>query len=275
MGIFDGCLLASDIDGTLLDNGYVNPRNVEKIRYFVSEGGKFCLCTGRSIGAVECVLRLVDSVSYSVTANGCMIYDYGKKKTVYEAFLPKEDYKAAEMMRETFGNIGAEIHSGTNVLTLNRTAESDLHQKYEELPTNCVDFNTACGYNWNKVIYLLDNESQYDEVIPFLESNTTNCTFLKTSAVIDGKQRKYYEQVPKGVSKLTALKKLCEFLDIKEGKLFAIGDYYNDLEMIKNADIGAVTAETPDDIKQHAEFIAGRCKDGAVADFIDYLSKKI
>ena len=31
----------------------------------------------------------------------------------------------------------------------------------------------------------------------------------------------------------------------------------NDLEMIKNADISAVTADTPDDIKQYAKFIGG------------------
>ena len=271
MGIFDGCLLASDIDGTLIESGYINPRNVEMIRFFVKEGGKFCLCTGRSIGAVECVLRQVDSVSYSVTANGCMIYDYENEETLYEAYLPKSDYKAAQMVCEKFPNVGAEIHAGTNVLTLNRTAESDLHQKYEELPTNCVDFNTACGYNWNKVIYLLENESQYEEIIPFLEKNAPECNLLKTSAAIDGVKRNYFEQVPMGVSKLTTLNKLCENLHIEKGKLFAIGDYYNDLEMIKNADIGAVTADTPDDIKQYARFIGGSCRDGAVADFIEYL----
>ena len=29
-----------------------------------------------------------------------------------------------------------------------------------------------------------------------------------------------------------------------------------------------------DDIKQYADFITGKCRDGAVADFIDYLTKK-
>ena len=43
MGIFSGCLFACDIDGTLLINGVINPRNIEKIEYFVSEGGCFSL----------------------------------------------------------------------------------------------------------------------------------------------------------------------------------------------------------------------------------------
>ena len=85
---------------------------------------------------------------------------------------------------------------------------------------------------------------------------------MDTSATLYGKVRKYYEQMPKGMSKFTSLKKLCEILGIENGKLFAIGDYYNDLEMIKNADISAATEESPDDIKQYA-------------DFIDYLIKAV
>ena len=44
MGIFDGCLLACDIDDTLVKNGYINPKNIEKIHYFISEGGKNNQC---------------------------------------------------------------------------------------------------------------------------------------------------------------------------------------------------------------------------------------
>ena len=73
MGIFDGCLLACDIDGTLMINGYINPKNVEKIEYFMSEGGKFSISTGRSVCAIGDVLRQVKRISPSIVANGCMI----------------------------------------------------------------------------------------------------------------------------------------------------------------------------------------------------------
>ena len=46
MGIFSGCLLACDIDGTLMVNGEINPRNIEKIDFFMNEGGYFSLSTG-------------------------------------------------------------------------------------------------------------------------------------------------------------------------------------------------------------------------------------
>ena len=39
MGLFSDCLFGCDIDGTLLANGVINPHNIEKIEYFISEGG--------------------------------------------------------------------------------------------------------------------------------------------------------------------------------------------------------------------------------------------
>ena len=45
MGLFSDCLFGCDIDGTLLANGVINPHNIEKIEYFISEGGHFSLST--------------------------------------------------------------------------------------------------------------------------------------------------------------------------------------------------------------------------------------
>lgn len=274
MGIFDGTLLASDIDGTLLENGYINPRNIEKIEYFVREGGKFCLCTGRSIGAISAALEAAKATSYSIVANGCMIYDNTENKVIYQEFLPENDRNIADKIYSAMPNVGIEIHSSGEVFTLRQTAETDAHQQYEALPTVVLDFNKLLEYNWNKALYALENEGQYDE-IRALNFDNEGSVFMTTTATIDGKKRNYFEQLPQGISKFVTLKRLCEIVGVKKGGLFAIGDYYNDLEMIKNSDIGAATADAPDEIKQYADFVAGSCEGGAVADFIDYLSETV
>ena len=56
--------------------------------------------------------------------------------------------------------------------------------------------------------------------------------------------------------------------------MFAIGDYYNDLEMIKIADVGAALAESPDEVKAVAKKVVCEAKNGAVAEFIDYLTER-
>ena len=49
MGKFDGLLLASDFDDTLYDLELCIPeRNLEAIRYFTGEGGRFVVSTGRA-----------------------------------------------------------------------------------------------------------------------------------------------------------------------------------------------------------------------------------
>ena len=274
MGLFSDCLFGCDIDGTLLVNGIINPRNIEKIEYFMNEGGNFSLSTGRTVGAVGPVLSKLKRVSPSIVSNGCMIYDYENKKVLDELYVPKSDYFIVKKVLDMGLNVGIEVHSGDKVLTVFRNAETDIHQEYEWLESITVSFEEASRYRWNKVVMMFEKEEALIAVKKMIAGEETQASFVDTSAVIAGKRRRYYEQFPKGVSKASALDKLTKILNIKKGGLFAIGDYYNDLEMIKKADISAVPAGTPRDIEIYADYIACRCEDGAVADFIDYLSKK-
>ena len=273
MGVFSGCLLACDIDGTLMANGKINPRNVEKIEYFMSEGGYFSLSTGRTVGAVGPVLSIIKKVSPSVVANGCMIYDYENKKVLDELFLPEDEYYIAKKVLDMGLNVGIEAHSGETILNLNTTQETLDHQEYEWISGEEVTFEEASRYRWNKVVYLFDNDKDLAAVKELIAGEGSSSRFIDTSAVIGGRKRNYYEQFPAGVSKASELDKLKKMLKIDNGCYFAMGDYYNDLEMIKAADISAVPSETPEDIKAYADFVAGKCEDGAVADFIDYLTK--
>ncbi len=274
MGIFDGCLLACDIDGTLVENGFINHRNLEKIDYFFKEGGRFSLSTGRSVGAISEVLSILKKVSPSIVANGCMIYDYENDLSLYEAFIPKEDYSLTRQIVENKMNIGVEIHSGKNVFAVRCTSESEDHQSYEKMLVDKVSFDEACNHKWNKAIYMFDSLEDREKFKKSFCIKSDNSDFIDTCATFGGRTRYYYEQLPKGISKAETLLLLKSILNIKDGGLFAIGDYYNVLGMIKCADIGAATAEAPDDIKKFAEFVAGSCKDGAVADFIEYLTSK-
>lgn len=274
MGIFKGCLFACDIDGTLMANGYINPRNVEKIEYFMSEGGCFSLSTGRTVGAVGPVLRQIKRVSPSIVSNGSMIYDYENKKVLDELFVDKSDYYIVKKVMDMGLNVGIEVHSGDRVLTLCRTEETDIHQKYEWLESTDIGYEEAVKYRWNKAVMLFSCEGDREAAKEMIAKQNVNSDFVYTSAVIADKVRYYYEQFPKGVSKASALKKLCKILNIQKGNVFAMGDYYNDLEMIKTADIGAVPSGAPDEVRQYADYTAVSCGDGAVADFIDYLAKK-
>lgn len=272
MGIFDGCLLACDIDGTLMISGYINPRNVEKIEYFMSEGGKFSISTGRSVCAIGDVLSQVKRISPSIVANGCMIYDYSEQKILYENILPESDHYLVGKIINSGINAGIEIHCGSDAYTANRTELVTEHQVYEKFEAPDVNYEDITGYKWHKVICTLDSVEDRAKLKEQMLKEKSDCDFIETCAVIGGQVRNYFELVPKGVSKATALQELCKLMKVKKGGLFAAGDYYNDVAMLKLADISAVPCDSPEDIKVLAQHITCKCDDGAVADFIDYLT---
>ena len=51
---FEGMILACDMDGTLLDSNHrISPKNQQALDYFVEEGGRFTLATGRTFRAIQ------------------------------------------------------------------------------------------------------------------------------------------------------------------------------------------------------------------------------
>lgn len=274
MGIFDNCLLACDIDGTLMSNGYINPRNIERIEYFVKEGGIFSLSTGRSVLAVSDVTSKIKDIGASVIANGCMIYDFKNHKLLSQKTIPKEEHIISDMISKLGLNVAIEIHCEEKVYTINKNYNSDLHQRYEKFSSDEVEYSFVDSLDWNKVVFIFESIEDKKTVREFLNGKETNSIFIDTCAIIEEKTQNYIEQMPCGVSKATALKELCEMFKIKKGGLFSIGDYYNDAQMLRMSDVSAVPDESPQDIKAIADYITCDCKSGAVADFIDYLVNK-
>ena len=276
MQTFKNCLLAADIDGTLVGGGKIAPRNIEAIKYFCDNGGAFVLSTGRSPSALGQVFTLMDKslVGPSIVLNGGMIYDHNTEKVVYAKELTNASKENANTVCERFPNIGIEVHSNSRVFVLSNTEAIRFHGEYEMLDQEIVTFSQIKNEPWHKVLYICDNEEDREELSKLLDViDKGESTFVCTRLSFDTVNHIYYEQLPKGASKAVGVSKLAEFLKIKKGGIFAIGDYYNDVEMLEFADISATPIEAPNDIKKLANFVGGPCKDGAVADFIEYLSK--
>ena len=79
MGKFDGMLLCTDLDDTLLtDNKQVSEKNRKAIDYFKSEGGLFTFSTGRVPMGARLILEYVVPNAPIVCFNGGGIYDFSE-----------------------------------------------------------------------------------------------------------------------------------------------------------------------------------------------------
>lgn len=91
MGIFSNVLFTSDFDHTISDkNNQVNPVNLEAIRYFIENGGLFCLNSGRSIPLLRCRLGQVPVNAPCLCYNGAACYDFEKEEMLWRCELPED-----------------------------------------------------------------------------------------------------------------------------------------------------------------------------------------
>ena len=81
---FKNVLIASDFDGTLKnDDGIITPDVIEKIQYFIENGGLFTVCTGRIFQGFH--LYSPEYINAPVLlGNGAMAYDYEKGEVIFQ-----------------------------------------------------------------------------------------------------------------------------------------------------------------------------------------------
>ena len=67
MGKFDGKLLVSDMDATLLDREHrISKANREAIEYFISEGGCFTVASGRMVPAIDIHIAKMEDIRKAI-----------------------------------------------------------------------------------------------------------------------------------------------------------------------------------------------------------------
>ncbi len=268
MGIFDGCLLVSDIDGTLAVNGKLVARNLEAVERFKAAGGVFTIATGRGPTAAKALCQKARINAPALLSNGSVLFDTQTETVLSAEDLSKEAKDFTYKILAKFKNVGAEVTLSDCILTLQENPDTVIHREKEEFKLLKLPKAEAVKNDWIKVLFMTSNKEEYRDLCEYMDKNCPKDSQLMATSPT------FYELHPKGVNKGLGLKKLAMLLKIPETKVFAIGDYYNDREMIAAAAVGACVAHSPEELKTIAQFVGGKTENGAVADFIDYLTEQ-
>ena len=279
MGKFSGYLLASDADGTLLGRDTkICERNIENIKRFTNNGGKFIVATGRTADGARFMVEATDVNAPCIVANGAQIYDFEKEEIVWEMRLSDEELEAAQsvFLSGKFEHCGTELHSGSKVYVFSPTEETNIHQVAEELDAViCNDDEIGNIKGVFKALISMRSAEEFDAIEQFIRANA-KCPLkiIHSTATLMGSKYDYLEILPFGASKAVALKELQRLEGEKIKKTIAIGDYYNDKEMLEFADISAVPSGAPLDLKEMADYVVCDCSVGAVGHLIEQLENR-
>lgn len=266
---FSDFIIMSDLDGTLIDHGNpVSSRNREALERFTVAGGKFGIATGRSLEWTKALTEELPVNFPCVLYNGGVLYDFAGQEYLMRLFLPENARALVEKIALRFPSTAIlPVTEGEAFL------EADEVQLVEYVKGMIGDYLPVNGWResyvpWFKVLIALPGDL-YDDFFKFTETLSEESDGMRLVAT----NQNLAELLPAHSSKGTALNKLVEMGLAKREQLVAVGDFYNDLEMIRYAGIGATLTDSPKDLQDIADVLVCPCAEGSLADLVEYLEK--
>ena len=264
-------LYISDLDGTLLNrDARLSERSAEIINSLIRKGMLFTVATARSLSSVKLLDRLELKLP-CVQLNGVLIYDFSKK--AYIDCIPIRTQAAKEVLRIL------KKHDRTSfVYKVDR--EYGIHVEFEKLrnqqernffETRRSDYKSFSQIGDmqisknDKVIYFTMVDD-YERLLPIhqeIEMTDGVCSTLYSDNYSD---LYYLEIFSDEASKAAGMLKIKEML--KADRAVAFGDNYNDLDMLKNADIAAAVGDAREKVKAAADIVIGNSYEDGVAEFL-------
>jgi len=270
---FERILIASDIDGTVLwKSQYIHPRNFERLRYFCENGGRFALSTGRSHKDVfEIAGQLRPYINMPcILCNGSYLFDAETEEILNPYYLNTVPLiKAFGEMKSKYDGVGLratfcggflcpeEDEIAFGFLKSMGLAHIAVRRPISEFVNEKI-FKAVFVSNDNRKLLSLQDELRERYGSDF------NIT-LSDSTIL--------EVLPLGVSKKAQFPYLKD--RYANAELWCIGDFHNDVEMLIGADVAVCPENAVDEIKKICHLQVCHCKDGALAEMIDAIEKKL
>lgn len=266
---FSDWLVASDIDGTLNNKLRKLPkRNYNLIKEFsLEKQGHFTLASGRNIATMRGVFQsLPISSTPAVILNGAGVYDYDHEKMLWFQEINMAGYELVKAVVKKFPMIEVEILTRDCAYALNAKLFANVMLHADKLleQKRFKNISQVPPDDWGKVIFLgvpplISAVKKY-----LLSISDPNVNFMSSSI-------SSFEMLDKGIHKGVGVKKIAEIFNIDYKHTAAIGDYFNDYEMLKSVYLPACCAQAPKAMHEIVKFHACHCNHGAVADLLEYI----
>ena len=263
MGKFDGILICTDLDGTLLRNDKsISKENSEAIEYFKREGGYFTFITGRMPYTSRHLYEMIKPNAPVGCINGGGIYDFTRNEYLWTLLLPKDVSELVDAVFNGAPSCGVQMNSLDKIYFCRDNERMVKFRKYTGAP-NIVGDHRTLDVTIAKVVFGVDDEDAISRIAEILSGHPRTAEFDYIRS-----ERTLYEILPKGSSKGNLLPRLAEILGVKMEKTIAIGDYNNDVSMIRAAGVGIAVANATDEAKAAADHITVSNEENAIAKII-------
>jgi Cof subfamily protein (haloacid dehalogenase superfamily) len=260
MGKFDGILICTDLDGTLYKKDKtISDENREAIEYFKREGGYFTFITGRlPYYSVDAYNRARPNAPFGCI-NGGGVYDGEEKRYIWTREIAREVIDLVKFVDERFCGVGIQICCLERTYFLGDDEINERFRKRTGITNNTCNLREI-SEPMGKIIFNSRDIDKLAEIEKLLKAHPLGDRFDYVRA-----EKTLFEILPKGVNKGLALEKLVEYLDLDADKTVAIGDFDNDVGMLKAAKLGVAVSNASKLALEAADIVTVSNEEHAIA----------
>ena len=244
MGKFDGVLIASDYDNTIVytedslrgKGGIppVSPENRAAMEYFMAQGGTFCVSTGRALPSFAALKDGIPMNGPTVLFNGAAIYDFAAGRYLCTAFLP-----------ERTRHLHLTHSPSVELDSLDQAPSPIAKLLFEEEPPRLRQLEKYIREQpWSREYEIVASAS----------------TLLEITA--------------KGANKGGMVRRLAQLLHIRQENVCCVGDHANDIPMLEFAGMPFAPANAIESVRRVPGVrVLPDCRENAIAAMIAVLDQ--
>lgn len=264
---FDEVMVYTDVDGTAaisINNvSEVSCRNISSCDDFIKNGGMFGVASGRTHFSIDELFHNIPINLPYIEANGASVWDKGEDKYLFLAYLNMDDkIKLYEYVKER--------PSLTLTATTDKSYKVDFGSNRLQGPSDfersIMSFDKYISSDLLKAAIVSFEKDITQTIEDLSAANLLSNTVLSRSSEI------YLELFNRKASKGNGIKKVIEdYPELNKRKLVCVGDYYNDISMLKIADIAICPKNAVNEVKDICDYIAS--SDDVLSEVFDYLKE--
>lgn len=267
---FSNWLVVSDIDGTLNNKIRKLPKNnYDAIKKFTEMGGNFTLASGRLTSSLKRNYDRITPNQPAIVLNGAGIYDFNKNEMIWRSTIGKDgqDFVRAVLNEysEVFKSLDVGIYFDDFVYIVKGGLLGKGTMIIDKAHYEVTSIDDVPVDGWMKVIFW-GAPATIESLRRMIDRSDINdkVNFMASSLWT-------MEMLAKDTHKGVGIMKLASKLGIEKSHVAAIGDYYNDWDMLKTVGLPACAGQAPAAIHKISKFEACHCNKGCVADLLNYI----
>ncbi len=266
-------MIVTDLDGTLLqDDQKIGEKDLQSLVDLGKQGYTRVIATGRSPFSFSRVIPDDFPIDYLVFSSGAGVMNWNSKEILVSHSLEEDKVKELALlfrgMDVDFKLLAPIPDNHFYVYYQNGIAHPDFLKRMdyyrgyeEEISFEPMNFGSASQF----LIILPNDPARYEE----LKKMCWGVKVVRATSPIDHKSI-WMEIFHPLVSKAEGIKFLCERLDIPSTETIAVGNDFNDLDMLSYTGKSYVVDNTPQEIKA----LYPTVKSNNDAGFTDMLKKE-